>query len=249
MKIHVVTPIVTERSFIEPLEPVVRPDVELEHSSLEHGPSSMESYFDEALALPGTLAQVQAAERDEASAALINCMGDPGLSAAREMSQMLVLGPAQTSMHVASLLAQSFSIITTMHAVVPMFHDLASVYGMTGKLRSVRSVDIPVLALDEGTGLGEALLQESIRAIEDDGAHALILGCTGMIGVTEGLRKGLAAAGWADILVIDPMETTLKVAEALADIGLAQSKRSYPTPPSRVAKGFEYLTVTSGGQE
>ena len=59
-------------------------------------------------------------------AVVIDCMGDPALGAAREATSIPVLGPAQTSMHLAALLAHSFSIVTVLDSVVPLLEDLAT---------------------------------------------------------------------------------------------------------------------------
>lgn len=239
MHVRVVTPIITE-GFTEAadFEPHARPDVVVSQTNLDTGPASIESEFDEALALPDTISKIVQAERDGVDAVVIDCMGDPGMNASREATSLLVLGPAQTAMHLAALLAHSFSIVTVLDAVVPLLENLAKEYGLDGKLRSVRSVDIPVLELDDHARLVRALTDESVKAIEEDGAHAIVFGCTGMRGCAEGLRVALAERGYPGIPVIDPVVAAFKVAEALVDLGLTPSKRTYPTPRDKKIVGF-----------
>lgn len=240
MRIHVVTPVTTSGlSGAADFAPFARPGTEVTHTNLDYGPVSIESYFDEALAQPDTIAKVLAAESSGAHAALIDCMGDPGLQAAREVTSMLVLGPAQTSMHIAALLAHNFSVVTTMTSAVRMFWDLARQYGIGEKLISVRPVEIPVLELHDAKRLDAALLTQSIAAIEDDGAHAIVFGCTAMRGHAERLRESLTARGHEGIPLIDPTIATLKIAEALVDLGLTPSARTYPTPPTKKIVGYE----------
>jgi allantoin racemase len=124
-------------------------------------------------------------------------------------------------------------------AVVPLLEDLAATYGLSSKLRSVRSVDIPVLELDDHDRLVAALAEESIRAIEDDGAHAIVFGCTGMLGCADGLRATLAERGYPGIPVIDPVIAAFKIAEALVDLGLTPSQRTYPTPRQKELVGYD----------
>jgi len=38
--------------------------------------------------------------------------------------------------------------------------------------------------------------------------------------------------------VIDPAKLAFKIAEALADMGLSHSKRTYPTPPQKEIVGY-----------
>lgn len=240
MRVHVVTPVTTTGlSQAADFAPFARPDTEVTHTVLDTGPASIESYFDEALAQPGTIAKILQAESDGADVALIDCMGDPALQASREASSMLVLGPAQTSMYVAALLAHNFSVVTTLTSAVRMFWDLAGQYGIAQKMRSVRAVHIPVLELHDEKRLDAALLDQSLGAIEEDGAHAIVFGCTGMRGHAERLRDGLSAQGHDGIPLIDPMIVTLKVAEALVDVGLTPSTRTYPAPAAKEIVGYE----------
>jgi allantoin racemase len=230
MRIHVVTPVVSAE--LGPLEEVVavaRPDVEVTHAHIDEGPASIETHVDEAFALPGTLRAVQAA--DGADAVIIDCMGDPGLEAARELTPSLVLGPAQASMHVAALLAHSFSVLAVLDSTVPMLEDLALRYGLAAKLRSVRAIGIPVLELEaDRERMVSALCDAAFAAVEVDGAHAIVLGCTGMLGAVEAISSHLEAGGHPGIPVIDPVVTAFKLAEALVDLGLRPSRRTYPGP-------------------
>lgn len=243
MRVHVVTPITT-RGFTTAadFESVARADTEVGHSELDTGPASIESEFDEALALPDTIAKILQAERDGADAVIIDCMGDPGVGAGREASSIPVLGPAQTSMHLAAMLAHSFSVITVLDAVVPLLDGLAKRYGLSEKLASIRSVDIPVLELEDHERMMNALTEESVKAIEDDGAHAIVFGCTGMRGCADALRERLEARGYAGIPVIDPVVATFKVAEALVDLGLAPSTRTYAKPREKSIPGYDFVT-------
>jgi allantoin racemase len=240
MHIRVVTPITTP-GFTEAadFEPLARPGVQVSQTNLDTGPASIESAFDEAFAQPDTIAKIVAAERDGVDAVVVDCMGDPAVDAGREATSMLVLGPAQTSMHLAALLAHRFSIVTVLDAVVPLLEDLARKYGLQDKLCSVRSVDIPVLELTEHSRLVRALVDESVKAIEEDGAHAIVFGCTGMRGCAEGLRASLAERGYPGIPVIDPVIAAFKLAEALVELGLTPSRRTYPSPREKQLAGYE----------
>ena len=71
------------------------------------GPPSIEGWYDEALALPGLLAEIASGEVDGCDGYVIACFGDPGLFAAREVARGPVLGIAEAAMHAASLIAPS----------------------------------------------------------------------------------------------------------------------------------------------
>lgn len=231
MQIHIVAPITTPGlSTLEHFAPHAREDSVLTHAILDRGPASLESQYDEALAVPDILTKLAVAQAAGAEAAVIDCMGDPGLAAAREATSMLVMGPAQASMLVALMLARQFSIVTTAQSVVPLLSDLAARYGVESRLRSIRAVDVPVLSLGDEERLRAGLFRESLAAVEQDQAHAIVFGCTGMRGWADAVSAHLAANGHEGIPVIDPAPTALKLAEALGDLGLRPSRATYPRP-------------------
>lgn len=239
MHVHIVVPVTTDGlSTAEHFAPHARQDTVVTVSRIETGPASIESHFDEAVAGPGILQEVVRAEAEGADAIVIDCMGDPVLAAAREVTSCLVLGPAQTSMSIAANLAMNFSIVTTGASVLPIFDDLTRRYGVSDKVCSIRAADVPVLDLHDSDRVRTALTAQSIAAVADDGAHAIVLGCTGMRGWAEHIATELDAAGWTGIPVIDPVIATFKVAEALADLGLTPSARTYGRPPVKPVVGY-----------
>jgi allantoin racemase len=243
LRLHVVTP-VTGMALPDnaDLGNALGIGVTVTQSRIGAGPASIESELDEAVAVPATLAEVQAAADSGAHAVVINCMGDPGLQAARELVSIPVLGPGQTSMHVASMLGYRFSILTVLERLVHLDEEKAARYGLAGRMASVRPVGIPVLDLERDEDrLIRALTEQGLRAVHDDGAHVLILGCTGMLGMATRLRAALTERGVRHVPVIDPIPATLQVAAALARSGLTHSKRTYPQPPDKDRPGYPRL--------
>ncbi|NIN66624.1 MAG: Asp/Glu racemase [Anaerolineae bacterium] len=169
---------------------------------------------------------------------IINCFGDPGLDAAREMVSIPVLGPCEASMHVAAMLGHKFSVITVLERLIPELELHAQKYGVGWKLASARSVDLPVLDLEKGREqfVGR-MVEKAVEAIEEDGAHVIVLGCTGLAGLDVQVKAGLREKGY-EVPVIDPASTALKIAEALVDAKLTHSKRSYPAPPEKEIVGY-----------
>jgi allantoin racemase len=43
-------------------------------------------------------------------------------------------------MHIASILGESFSVVTVLDSLKPMFHALAKVYGVASNMTSIRVV-------------------------------------------------------------------------------------------------------------
>ena len=194
-KIRLIAPLVTEGLRLdEYVADLSDAQVEVSAVILETGPASVEGSFDEALAVPGVVNRVIEAEQEGCAAAIIDCMSDPGLEAAREVAAMPVFGPAQTSMHVASTIGHRFSMLAVLGRQISLFDGLAAKYGVAGNMASVRSVEIPVLELEKNPGLlCEGLVRQAILAVEEDGADTVILGCTGLAGLAGQVRDGLAA--------------------------------------------------------
>jgi allantoin racemase len=61
------------------------------------------------------------------------------------------------------------------------------------------------------------------RAMDEQGAEALVLGCGATTGLAPQVSKALG------IPVLDPGRTAVKFAEMLVDLGLRHSKKAYPT--------------------
>ncbi len=244
MKLRVITPITTKGFMCaNDFATVVRPDTVLSHVELDHGPPSIESEYDEMLTAPETVARIVEAERDGMDAVIINCMGDPGMLAGREAVSIPVIGPCEATMHVAAMLGHTFSVITVLKHLRPLFENRASVYGLRDKLASVRAVEIPVLELEtDRERLVRALTDEAVLAVEQDGAHVMLFGCTGMLGTAEAVERQLAERGYDGVPVIDSMVWAIKQAEAIVDMGLRHSKRTWPVPPRKVIAGYEFMS-------
>ncbi len=243
--IHIITPIITKD--IRSLDDVAgfrRDDLQVTHSLLDHGPASIESEFDEAISVPDILKKARQAENDGADAIIIDCMGDPGLSACREVVAIPVLGACQTSLHIASMLGHRFSFITVLERLRPMIDHLVAAYGLQDSYASFEAVDIPVLEINHDIDtLNEALTNKAHRAVTEDHAGAIVLGCTGFLGCAEAISTGLQAQH-IEVPVIDPIPLTLHIADSLVKTGLSHSKTIYPPPGEKAISGYDIPGIT-----
>ncbi|TIT15086.1 MAG: aspartate/glutamate racemase family protein [Mesorhizobium sp.] len=193
------------------------------------GPVSIEGYYDEALAVPGLLVEIAAGERSGAQAAVIACFDDTGLDAARAMANIPVVGICETALSTASFIAQRFTVVTTTERSRVPVEGLVQRYGMAGRAR-VRAADIPVLALEDPAS--DAILKlrgEIARALEEDRAEAIVLGCADL---AAELQREFG------VPVIDGVGAAVKQAEALIALGLSTSKRgAYANPLAKPYRG------------
>jgi allantoin racemase len=220
-----------------------RPDTEIVAVSPSYGPRSIEGHFEEAIA---TLATVEEVARNQQAydAFVIACYGDPGVYACREVTDKPVIGIAEASMRMACFVAHSFSIVTTMRRAKPVLEDLVRLVGMESRCASIRCTDLAVLDLERDPDLaGRKLIVEARRAVEEDGAEAILLGCAGMGPLDERLREEV------QVPVLDGTVCAVKVAEALHDCHLFNSKLAafaWPEKKELVACSQELQNASSG---
>lgn len=247
-RIELITPIITQGlRQLDEIRPLERPDLHVTHTLLSAGPASIESEFDEALAVPDTIRRAIDAERSGANAILIDCMGDPGLHACREAVSIPVLGPCQTALHVAGILGHRFAFVTVLERLRAMIDKLVAGYGLSTNYAAFRAVDIPVLDIGADPGkLRRALADESIAAVRESHADVIVLGCTGFFGCASGIRESLLAEK-LDVPVIDPIPLAVHVADALVRSGLSHSKLIYPPPRAKELAGYAFPEFHSGG--
>ncbi len=205
------------------------------------GPASIESHYDEALAVPGVLAAVRDGERAGAAAHVIACFGDPGLAAAREIAAGPVVGIAEAAAHLATLLGRTFSVVTTLSRTVGHTKELMRCYGFADACAGVHACDIPVLDLDSPSAW--ASVGKACAAARDtEGCDVIVLGCAGMTGLAAALTAELR------IPVVDGVAAAVKLAESLVALSLRTSKRDeYAIPPAKPVLGpLSGLAVREG---
>lgn len=214
----------------EMLSKYAMPSTIISVDCISGGPESIESAYDEVLAGPYILKGVMKAEADRYDAVIIYCGSDPSVAAAREITDIPVIGPGKASQLVALSLGHKFSVLTVLDCCVPRDEEAVYEKGIDfGRLASVRSIGIPVSDVrDDMNATFEALRLAGKKCIEEDGAQCLVLSCLGMAGMGERLTAALG------IPVLDPAPISVKWAEMLVATGQTQSKLAYPAPPDKV---------------
>jgi len=235
VKIKAIVP-VTTKYLVEPTREELKKfssrGTEIDVVCLEYGTASIECTYDAMLNSTGIIKEAEEAQSEGFDGVLIDCFGDIALNAVREKLDIPVVGPGRISLLYAADLAHRFSIVTVSASGLTILERLVMEFGLSNKLASVRFVNIPVLELKKVEKLASALVAESLEAIERDGAHAIILGCTGMLGVVGGLRDALKRRGY-EIPVIYPVAVSVKYLEMLIALGLRQSRKTYMPPPEK----------------
>ncbi len=190
------------------------------------GPASIEGFYDDALALPGLLAAIATAEGEGVDAHVIACFDDTGLDAARALARAPVVGIGEAGFHLASLIAHRFAVVTTLRRSVPVIEANLARYGLLARCCAVRASDVAVLELEDPASDARARISAEIgRAIAEDHAEAIVLGCAGMADLARALGE---AHG---VPVIDGVASAVMLAESLVRTGLSTSKAGPYAPP------------------
>jgi len=136
-------------------------------------------------------------------------------------------------MHVAATLGHKFSIIVGRRKWIPKMESNVYQCGLEKKLASFRVIDFTVpRMIKEPEKLKKAIYNAARKAVDEDGAEVIVLGCTIESGFMQYLIQEL------QVPVLDAVVISWKYAEMMADlyrkIGLTHSKLfGYETPPER----------------
>ena len=196
---------------------VARPDTEIVAASSQDGPASIQGFLDVATCVPGLLNEV--VQHKEIDAIVIACFDDTGLDAVRSLVSVPVLGIGEAAYHAASMIANKFSVITTLSRSVPGLENNLLRYGLAQKCACVRATEIPVLKLEEGDPATLDKIRLEIHAsINEDKAEAIVLGCAGMADLMAQLSEEFG------LPVIDGVSAGVTFAEALVNNSLRTSK-------------------------
>lgn len=235
VRIYVINPNASESvtaRIRQELERIKRSDTELTVVNPAHGPVSIESQRDRELVKPYVIELVRQANEQGYNAVVLACFSDPGLDAAREISDIPIIGIEEATLHIATMLGHKFSPVTAFPIHVPTRDLHVRMHGFEHAYASTLVTGLSVLEMDANPAMTKRrILNLARRAIEEDGTEVIILGCAGLTGYAQDIERELG------VVVLDPTAVAFKVAEALADLGLSHSKVArFATPPMKEIK-------------
>lgn len=162
---------------------------------------------------------------DQYDGIVIGCFYDVALREAREVSRRaIVVAPCQASLVFASHLGNSFSVLVGRRKWIPKMRENIHAYGQGDRMASMRMVELGVhdFQVDrEQTAL--KLMGAGRKAVEEDGAEVLILGCTIEFGFHKNMQEELR------VPVIDAVVAPFKLAELMV-----QAAAGFGWYPSRL---------------
>lgn len=209
----------------EAIEEARSPSTVFEVVGLDQGPDSIESAYDEGMATPGVLEKIIELERKGFDAIVIYCAAEPGLEAARGVTRIPVIGPMAATLAIAAQIGERFCVISMTKEAVPLIRRIVVNHGFGSWLASVRHIQMAVLDIDRHRDqLKQDLAAVARRAVDEDQADVIILGCTGLVGMAKDIQNEVQAP------VLDPGIVALRTAQMFVRTGLSHSKITYPNP-------------------
>ena len=164
--------------------------------------------------------------------------GDYGLAAARTISKIPVTGIVQSSIHVASLIGDRFTILYHIDRLANEVRHLVSLYGLDHKLASARSFDMTNPPMWEtvrtckkgergkspqGKEIIDKITAQCISAIEEDRADSIIINGPHHACFADEVRLKLDDAGYSEVPIILGVHAGVEMAKTLVDMRLKQS--------------------------
>ncbi|MGW5316774.1 aspartate/glutamate racemase family protein [Nocardia thailandica] len=209
------------------------PGTRVDAATSADGPVSIESHYDEALSVPGLLAEIRRGEADGVDAYVVACFGDPGLDAARELAAGPVIGTAEAALRTATHLGRGFSVVTTLARTLGRAEDLTVRYGVDRFCRGLHACDLPVLDLETDPDARKIVTEACRAAVAADRSDAVVLGCAGMADLTAHITAEIG------VPVIDGVAAATLTAQSLLTQGLRKSGRGeFAAPPAKPYTGM-----------
>mgnify|MGYP000167289082 CR=1 FL=1 len=220
-------------SMVAAARKVLPSDTDIISFTSDYGPPSIEGYYDEAFAIPPMLEHIALASAS-VEGVIIGCFDDTGVEAARCISDVPVIGLCQAACQHASILAGSFSIITTLSCSIHPLQRRVIEYGFERQCRSIRASEIPVLALENGNeNTLRPLFRQIEKALERDGSEAIVLGCAGMVSLRQALQDRY------QVPVIEGVTAAVSVMQGLIRLPTFTSRRNtFKKPRSKQYAGL-----------
>ena len=180
--------------------------------------SAAESYLS-AVGVMDLVATMVSAGDFDYDAVILAGFGEHGKDALQEMLSVPVLDIAECAAHVAHLIGRRFSVITTLSRSIPAIEDRLMLAGLAAHCASIRACGLRTADVDaDPAGAVEAIVGAAARAVAEDGADVICLGCAGMAGVTAAISAKLG------VPAVDGVAAAVALAQAVVGLGLATSK-------------------------
>ncbi len=204
---------------------VAAPGTEIVPLTPIFGADSVEGNYESYLAAIAVMETVR--RYDQPYDAVIQAgYGEHGREGLQELLDVPVVDITEAAASTAQFLGHKYSVVTTLDRAVPLIEDRLKLAGLDARCASVRASGLGVLDLEADPDAAvEAIVAEAMRAVQEDHAEVICLGCGGMAELNE------RVAARTGVPVVDGVAAAVTIAESLVRLGLTTSKvRTYAPP-------------------
>ncbi len=204
---------------------VLRPETQLDTKSPNPGVKrafALSSSYVTLLNKREMIEKIIEAEKEGYDAVVVHCFLDPGMREAREIVNIPVLGPGESSLLFACMLGHKFAIIGINDPkVVPDTYNMLRLYGLEsrGITNPVRLMSMPfrefVLNVKEARDEIISDVIEVAKGCVSEGAEVIILGCTGLGPIFT--IAGITSIPDLEVPILDCLAVAIKTAESVVD--------------------------------
>lgn len=232
LRIAIIAPVATDQyndRLLKGAEPVIPPDVEVQIFNLPAGQGTL-SIENRTNWLENGFPVVKLAQQLEQQGFDGIWLSDfdmCGVEAAREVIDIPIIGGFTACAFTAMALGQKFSIVTILPSTLAMQQGHAFTYGLTESFASIHSIDCPVEQLSDEDIVTMKAFQAAEKAIKEDGAQTILLGCTGFVGIAERVSIMLQESVGAFVPVIDPNQAGFSFLVSLVRMKQRPSRLCY----------------------
>jgi Asp/Glu/hydantoin racemase len=191
-----------------------QPGTDVAVANLDEGPPALDTAGDLLQSSAAIHRQVLSIKPGEADAILIDCVFDPAVEEVEEATGIPTFGPTRTTMPLVLMVAPGFSIVARGARQAELLAATVARYGHGARIRSTRALGLTYEDGKRPEVFGPAVCEALRRAVDEDGARAVLLGSTTMAVTPE----MIAAARGMPLFM--PGMVTLRVMEHLWRDGL-----------------------------
>jgi len=205
-----------------------RPGTEIECIAPYFGATAIDSAAESYLSAVGVMdvvARLLDAGRFDYDAVVLAGFGEHGKDALQEMLTVPVFDIAECAAHIAHLIGRRFSVVTTLARSIAPIEDRLKLAGLDAHCVSVRACGVGTAEVDSDPAAAvAAIVDEAIRAVSEDGADVICLGCAAMAGVTSAITEK------AGVPAVDGVAAAVGLAQTVVGMGLSTSRAGVYAP-------------------
>lgn len=230
IRICVLVPVATSQyndRIMQAIAPVLPADVQVEIRNIASGHPDIENRTNWLQNGMPVVELAQAIEKDGFDGIWLTDFDMCGVEAAREVIDIPIIGGFPPSAFAALMLSQRFSIVTILQSTLAMQRAHPQTYGIEDTFVSIRAIDCLVAQLENVDVVVARTFEAAMKAIKEDGAQSILLGCTGFVNVASRVSTLLGEALGSYVPVIDPNQAGFSFLVSLVRMQVRPSRLTY----------------------